>query len=287
MSIDVKRLEKIFFAEVRGIDIGVPLDTDTVEAIRAAQREHGVLLFPDQHLDDAQQEAFTAHFGTVELNLRSDVDHVAALGNVDLEGKFRDPDTEQASFLRANQQWHSDSQFFKVSSALSFLRAVSMPKEGATTQWADTRAAWEALTPERQAELVDLVAINDLQKSRAKAGHNLSEEDRLRWPPIEHPVARIHDETGKRALYVGSQVTGIGGMGEAEGEALIEELVAHSTQDQFVYTHEWTVGELVIWDNRRVLHRGRPWDEESEARDVRRSSKAGTGPTAEGGRPVA
>jgi alpha-ketoglutarate-dependent 2,4-dichlorophenoxyacetate dioxygenase len=286
MTMEVERLGRTFFAEVRGVHIGEPLDRATVEAIRAAEREHGVLLFPDQHLGDAQQEAFTAHFGLVELNLRSDVDRVAALGNLDVEGNFRDPTSAQASFLRANQQWHSDSQFFKVPSALSFLRAVAMPDAGGATQIADTRAAWEALPPSRQAELIDMVAINDLQKSRAKAGHTLSGEDRKRWPPIEHPVARIHEETGKRALYVGSQATGIAGLDDAAGEALIDELVAHTTQDIFVYTHQWTVGELIIWDNRRILHRGRPWDEESEARDVRRSSTAGTGPTAEGGRPV-
>jgi alpha-ketoglutarate-dependent 2,4-dichlorophenoxyacetate dioxygenase len=188
--------------------------------------------------------------------------------------------------LRANQQWHSDSQFFKVPSALSFLRAVAMPDEGGATQWADTRAAWEALPPARQAELIDMVAINDLQKSRAKTGHTLTEEDRIRWPAIEHPVARIHEETGKRALYVGSQVTGIGGLDEDAGDALINKLVTHSTQEQFVYTHEWTVGELVIWDNRRCLHRVRPWDEESEARDVCRSSTQGSGPTSEGGLPI-
>ena len=286
MSIEIERLGNSFFAEVRNVDIAKPLDAETVDTIRQAQRDHGVLLFRDAHLSDDQQEDFTAHFGTVEFNLRSDVDHIAALGNVDLEGNFRDPTTAQASFLRANQQWHSDSQFFKVPSALSFLRAVAMPDEGGATQWADTRAAWEALPPTRQADLQDLVAINDLQKSRAKTGHNLTEEDRKRWPPIEHPVARIHEETGKRALYVGSQVTGISGLDDAAGEALINELVAHSTQEQFVYTHEWTVGELVIWDNRRCLHRGRPWDEESEARDVRRSTTEGSGPTSEGGLPV-
>jgi alpha-ketoglutarate-dependent 2,4-dichlorophenoxyacetate dioxygenase len=286
MSIEVKRLGKTFFAEVRNVDIAKPLDTGTVEAIRQAQRDHGVLLFRGAHLDDAGQEAFTAYFGTVELNLRSDVDHVAALGNVDADGNFRDPDSAQSSFLRANQQWHSDSQFFKVPSALSFLRAVAMPDEGGATQFADTKAAWDALPPERQAELENLVAINDLQKSRAKAGHSLSDEDRERWPPIEHPVARIHEETGARALYVGSQVTSIRGLDDAASQALIDALVAHTTQDKFVYTHEWTVGELVIWDNRRALHRGRPWDEQSEARDVRRSSTEGSGPTSEGGLPI-
>jgi len=286
MSIEVERLGKTFFAEVRNVDIAKPMDAETVEAIRQAQRDHGVLLFRGAHLDDVSQENFTAHFGTVELNLRSDVDHVAALGNVDLEGNFRDPNTAQASFLRANQQWHSDSQFFKVPSALSFLRAVAMPKEGGATQWADTRAAWDALPPPRQADLQDLMGINDLQKSRAKTGHTLTEEDRKRWPPIEHPVARIHDETGKRALYVGSQVTGISGLDDAAGAALVNELVAHSTQEQFVHTHQWTVGELVIWDNRRCLHRGLAWDEQSEARDVRRSTTEGSGPTSEGGLPI-
>ncbi|NQV54548.1 MAG: TauD/TfdA family dioxygenase [Rhodospirillales bacterium] len=286
MSIKVERLGKTFFARIDGVDIGSPLDAETISAIHEAQLEHGVLLFRGQHIDDDQQQAFTAQFGPIEPNLRSDIEFIAPLGNIDKEGNFRDPDGTNASFLRSNQQWHSDSQFFKVPSALSFLRAVSMPKEGGATQYADTKAAWDALPLERQAELQDLVALNDLQNSRGKEGHTLAPEDRERWPIIEHPVARIHEETGARALYIGSQVTSISGVDDEESQALIKELFAHSTQDQFIYTHEWEVGDLVIWDNRRCLHRGRPWDEANEARDVRRTTTAGTGPTTENGKPV-
>ncbi len=137
MSIEVEHLGNSFFAEVRNVDIGKPLDADCVEAIRQAQRDHGFFLFRGAHLDDVSQEDFTAHFGPVELNLRSDLDNVVALSNVDLEGNFRDPNTAHASFLRANQQWHSGRQFSKFprhcrSCAPSTCRKKAAPPNGRT-----------------------------------------------------------------------------------------------------------------------------------------------------------
>lgn len=148
------------------------------------------------------------------------------------------------------------------------------------------RAAWRALPEQRQRELEGLIVEHDFQKSRIRAGHKFDEEQRRRWPPVLHPLVRVHEETGEKALYVGSQAMRVIGWSEDDSEALFLELLDLATQDQFVYTHQWRVGDLVMWDNRRVNHRGRPWDEVKYVRDVRRTTVKGAIPTVIDGGPV-
>lgn len=286
MAIEVTRRGETFFAEIRGVDLKKPLDEETFEAVHRALLEHAVLHFPDQHVDDAAQEAFSRRFGPLEETFEYADLHTARLGNIDYDGSKRRPDDRISSFLRANQQWHSDSTFFQAPARISFLTAHAVPPEGGETEWSDMHAAWEALPEDRKRELEDLVVEHDFQKSRLRAGHEFDAKERKRWPPVFHPLVRVHEETGERALYVGSQAMRVVGWSDEASEALFDELIAFATQDRFVHTHKWTVGDLVMWDNRRVNHRGKPWDENNYVRDMRRTTVKGGIPTMMDGEPV-
>lgn len=286
MSIEVNRLGPTFFAEVRGVNLDAGLDDETFNAVHRAFLDHGVLCFPEQHLDDADQEAFSRRFGDLEVTFEYADKHTARLGNVDYDGSRRSPDDRISSFLRANQQWHSDSSFFQAPARISLLSAHAVPEVGGETQWADMQAAWESLPESRRKDLDGLLVEHDFQKSRRRAGHEFDEEQRRRWPPVLHPLVRVHEETGAKALYVGSQAVRVIGWTEEESEALFRELLDMATADRFVHTHRWCVGDLVMWDNRRVNHRGLPWDENRYVRDIRRTTVKGSIPTVVEGRAV-
>jgi alpha-ketoglutarate-dependent 2,4-dichlorophenoxyacetate dioxygenase len=286
MPLTVKRLGRTFFAEVHGIRLAA-IDSDKLyAAILDALLEHGVLLFPGQNLSDAEQEKFSQWYGPLEVTFEDDRYFVAHLSNVDAAGGIRDKHSRKSTFLRANQQWHSDSTVFQAPARYSFLSAHAVPPKGGETQWADMRAAWDELPEQRRRELGGLILEHDFQNSRIKAGHKFDEEQRKRWPPLRHPLVRVHERTGRKALYVGSQATHVVGWPLDQGVALIDELIAYATQPRFVHTHRWSVGDLVIWDNQRVNHRGLPWDEDSYKRDLRRTTVKGSIPTMHGEQPV-
>jgi len=288
MPFSVKKLGRTFFAEVTGVKLADISDDHTYNEILDLLLEYGVLFFPGQNLTDAEQERFSKWYGPLEVTFEDDRFFVAHLSNVNEDGGIRDPNSRKSTFLRANQQWHSDSTVFQAPARYSFLSAheVPPPGEGGETEWADMRAAWEALPAERQAELEHLVLEHDFQNSRIKAGHKFDEEQRKRWPPLKHPLVRIHEKTGKKAFYVGSQATHVVGWPHDEGVALIDELLAYATQEQFIHTHSWTKGDFIIWDNARVNHRGRPWNEEKYKRDLRRTTVKGEIPTMIDDKPV-
>jgi alpha-ketoglutarate-dependent 2,4-dichlorophenoxyacetate dioxygenase len=286
MTIEITRKGPTLFAEVHGVDLKRSPDDESFATLHQALLEHAVLYFPDQHLDDAQQEAFSRRFGPLEVTFEDDKAYTARLGNIDYDGSRRRPEDRISSFLRANQQWHSDSTFFQSPARVSFLNAHVVPPVGGETEWADMRAAWRALPEQRQRELDGLIVEHDFQKSRIRAGHKFDEEQRRRWPPVLHPLVRVHEDTGEKALYVGSQAMRVIGWSEEDSEALFQELLELAARDQFVHTHHWRVGDLVMWDNRRVNHRGRPWDEEKYVRDVRRTTVKGEIPTVLDGVPV-
>lgn len=287
-SLDVRRLGRTFFAEVRGVDLRETLSDEIVAEIRSAWMEHGVLVFPGQLLTDAQQVAFSLRFGDLEEDLIDPTKFIANLGNLDEDGKLRDPASLKSRFLRANQLWHSDSAYFPAAAKLSFLngRKFSSDMIGGQTQWADMRAAYDELPEGSRAAIEGKVVVHDMQTSRAKTGRLLSPEERAKWPPVTHPMVRVHEETGRKALYVGSQATCIVGAGEVESQKLFAELMDFATQDKFVHTHVWREGDLVCWDNRRVVHRQRPFDEAKFPRVVVRTTVRGTGPDVIDGKPV-
>ena len=286
MSVQVTRLGKTFFAEVRGVDLSRPLSDGEFSDIRRALLDHGVLAFPGQHLTDDRQVAFSACFGPLEDDLMDPTQHLAFMSNLDENGAFRDPESRLSQFLRANQQWHSDSTFLQGPAKISLLSGRRVPPEGGETEWADMGAAWRALPDSRKRELDGLIVVHDFQRSRRKARHEFSAEERSRWPPLMHPLVRRHEDTGDKALYVGSQAETVVGMAEDEGRALIAELIEFSVRPEFVHGHRWSEGDIVAWDNRRVNHRGRPWPETEFARVMHRTTVKATGPTMDGDRAI-
>ena len=286
MTISVTKLGQTFCAEVRNVDISQVLDDATHRAIHQALLQYGVLYFPEQPLTDAQQEVFSKWYGPLEVTFEDPKLFTAHLSNVYDDGSIRGSDSRKSTFLRANQLWHSDSTMFQAPARISFLSAHAVAPEGGETQWADMQGAWEALPAPRKQELQGLVLEHDFQKSRKVADYEFDAEERKRWPPLLHPLVRVHEETGRRALYVGSQAQRVVGWPLEKGQALIEELLEFATQDRFVYTHSWSVNDFMIWDNRRVNHRGRPWDEERYPRDLRRTTVRGEIPTMHEDQPV-
>ena len=279
MALEVKRLGNTFFAEVRGVDLRREISDNVYNAINKAMLDHGVLLFPDQPVSDAEQERFSKGFGPLEVTFEDPEYYVAHLSNLNQDGSMRSADSRKSTFLRANQQWHSDSTMFQAPAKYSFLSAHAVAPEGGETEWADMQGAWDALTRERREQLDGLIISHDFQKSRRGSEYEFDEEERSQWPPLSHPLVRVHEETGRKVLYLGSLATHVVGWPDEKGRALIEELLNHATQEQFVHTHKWNVNDFMMWDNRRVIHRGRPWDEEKFPRDLRRTTVKGTGPT--------
>ena len=288
MALDVRRLGRTFFAEVRGLDLRQELSDGTIAEIRAAWMEHGVLVFPDQPLTDAQQIAFSRRFGPLEEDLMDATKFIANLGNVDEDGTLRDPNSLKSRFLRANQLWHSDSAYFPAAAKLSFLngRVIEPGMVGGETQWADMRAAWDELPEDKKRLIEGKVVVHDMQTSRRKTGRLLSPEERAKWPPVHHCMVRVHEETGRKALYVGSQATCVVGWTEEDSERLFAELMEFATRDRFVHTHRWRPHDLVCWDNRRVVHRQLPFDEAKYKRVVFRTTVRGTGPDVADGKPI-
>ena len=286
MTLSVKRLGQTFFAEVRGVHIAQGLDEGDYRDINDALLEHGVLYFPEQAVTDAQQEVFSRWYGSLEVTFEDARLFTAHLSNLYHDGRIREADSRKSTFLRANQLWHSDSTMFQAPARISFLSAHAVAPVGGETQWADLRAAWEALPEQRKLELEGLVLEHDFQQSRKVADYEFDPEERKRWPPLLHPLVRVHEETGRRALYLGSQATRVIGWPLDKGQALITELLEFATQGRFVYTHRWSVNDFMMWDNRRVNHRGRPWDEEKYPRDLRRTTVKGEIPTMQDNQPV-
>ena len=235
-------------AEITGIDLSRPLSAGARDRIYAALLAHQFLAFRDQTLTREQQYAFTAQFGEVEAHgggrpgKRRDVAHVTT--NLDAEGNPSD------RFAKgANYRWHTDKPYYATPPALTVLYAVELPPEGGDTELANTRLAYEALPDEMKRRIEGLRVVFQWEAGR-RPGYYASE-----LPPIDHPLARTHPETGKKALYLGHHAMRVLGLPEDEGAGLLETLLAHATQPHFTYAHRWRAGDLIMWDNRCTLHR--------------------------------
>ena len=264
-------------ATVRDVDLA-KLDDAGFASVEEAWHEHAVLVFPDQHLSDAAHIAFTRRFGRLERGLKRGHrgDGVGRLSNVDKDGCVVDAEKLQARFQRGNRDWHSDSSYKRVGAKASILAAHVVPDEGGETEWADMRAAWDALAPAMQDWLADKRAVHSYRFSHAWHGglELLNEQELLDLPPVEHPLMRIHPATGQKSLFVGRHASHIVGEDEPSSRALLRELTANAGQSPRVWDHRWQPGDIAIWDNRCVLHRGRPWPPE-QARVMARSTVAG------------
>ncbi len=250
-------------------------------AIEAAFHEHAVLVFPKANLAEAEHLAFSRRFGRLERTLseRTPRPEISLLSNVERSGRVAGPEDKLGLFLKGNRAWHTDSSFKVVGAKASLLRAVEVPSEGGDTEWADMRAAWEALDAAAQRRLEGLTAVHSYAWSQGQqiGGETILTADE--WdalPPVEHPVVRVHPATGRRNLYVGRHASHIVGMAEEDGRALLRRLTADACQPPRLFRHRWAAGDLVLWDNRCVLHRGHPWPFR-DRRVMERTTVAGDG----------
>ena len=273
-------LQPLFAAEVRGVDLSVAIDKSFAGVIETAMDQYAVLAFRDQTLNEVQQMAFTRALGPVDMGLlkvlqpksRFKEAGMIDISNVDLESRVRDRDDPKQVDLLANQLWHSDSSFKRPSAKYSLLLARVVTGEGGETEFADMRAAYDALPEDLALEVEGLVAEHSAFHSRMQLDDSqYTEADLAAFPLVQWPIVREHPGSKQKTLFIGVHAARIIGRPLPEGRLLLAELLEHATQPQFVYRHQWRPGDLVIWDNRAVLHRGRRYDL-AQRRELRRST---------------
>lgn len=243
--------------EITGIDLSLPLSDADRDTIIAAFKSHPILVFRDQHLTKEQQYAFTLNFGEIEgLHVGRHTDSgrytaVHTVSNLDAGGN------PSASLKdRGNYFWHSDKSYHAVPSLLTMLHAVELPPEGGETQFANTAMAYDELEPVAKYRTKPLRAVHSWEASRLQSGSPPATPEQMKErPPVEHPVVRVHPDTGRLALYLGNHASHIVGMDKARGRATLRALLDHATRPDFVYSHAWRTGDLVLWDNRCLVHR--------------------------------
>ena len=264
-----QRINETFVAEVRGLDLSQGIDTRMVETIDQALAENGVLVFHNQHrLDDDMQQAFIQQFGppvvTALKEIASGHPHFYDIGNVDPDGKPISEESARGMYMLANLLWHTDGSQNQPPIRLTALHARVLPPTPPPTEYADMRAAWDALPESRQRELEGLVVEHSIYWSREKMGmpmSSFSAETLSERKPVQHPLVRTHPRTGRKSLYLASHASHVIGWPIEKGRALIEELTAHATQPRYVYAHQWHDGDLVMWDDTWTMHRSTPYNE--------------------------
>jgi alpha-ketoglutarate-dependent 2,4-dichlorophenoxyacetate dioxygenase len=281
MAITVCPVTQNFAAEIGDVDLSAPIAPDDMAAIKEAFATYAVLIFSDQHLSQDQHLDFAKNFGPLETTIalfRKDTklrvrQEFADVSNLDPENQVWGKESRQRMFQLGNRLWHTDSSFKRLPALASLLYARTIPTIGGHTEFADERAAYDALPEELTRRLDTLVAEHSIFNSRARLGFSsFSEEERQGLPPVPQVLVRTIPESGRKSLYLASHAGRIFGLPEEEGRALIDELVAHATQRQFVYTHRWRVHDLVIWDNRCTMHRGTEFDDLRWKRDMQRAT---------------
>lgn len=280
MALSVTQLHPLFVARIDGADLTQPFTPETFAPIQAAMDQYGAIVIKGPTLTQEQQIAFAQNFGTLEGDtiLKTDrkmriAPQLADISNLDEKNKVFGHNDRRRMFNLGNQLWHTDSSFKRIPAKYSGLHAHSVTPEGGETQIADTRAAHDALPQKLKDQIEDLVSEHSIFCSRQKLGFtDFTEEERAALPPVHRPLVRKHPASGRKAIYVASHSSHILGMEVPDGKMLLRELIEHCTQREFVYTHKWEVGDLLIWDNRCTLHRGRPFDEAKHRRDMRRAT---------------
>jgi alpha-ketoglutarate-dependent 2,4-dichlorophenoxyacetate dioxygenase len=283
-SLTTRQIGPCFAAEAAGLDLRKPLSPDDVAAIHAAMDEHAVLVFHDQPIDDAEQLAFSQSLGEIEhaigTSLRAPDEYrlpttFADVSNLDQHHEVFARDDRRRLFGIGNRLWHSDSSFKAIPAKYSLLHARRIPSKGGNTEFADMRAAYDALDPETKADVENLICEHSQIYSRQQLGFtDFTDEERARFAPVLQRLVRTHPSTGRKSLYLSSHAGGIIGWPVPEARAFLRDLVEHATQREFVYAHRWRVGDLVMWDNRRTMHRARPFPA-NEPRDMRRTTLVG------------
>jgi alpha-ketoglutarate-dependent 2,4-dichlorophenoxyacetate dioxygenase len=268
-----------FAGEVSGMDLREVKDPKTLGAIRAGMDTYAVLVFRGQKFTDAEQLAFAERFdGRLHRKTGASVLGRSRLGdealtdisNLDADGTIMKADDRRRAYALGNRLWHTDASFQDPPGRYSMLFAKIVPPVPADTEFADMRAAHDALDEDLKKEISGLRAHHSIAYSRETLGFAFSEDEKTQLKGAEHPVVRTNPRTGRRSLYLASHASRIVGWPVPEGRLLLRELIEHATQPQFVYCHRWRVGDLVIWDNLATMHRGRPFDDTTHKRELRR-----------------
>jgi alpha-ketoglutarate-dependent 2,4-dichlorophenoxyacetate dioxygenase len=285
MTVLVSPMPNAFAGEVSAIDCAKPLDGRDIDAIHKGMAKHAVLVFHDQPLTDEQQLAFTKRFGDIERyetpgHIRKRGEErlgsgVADFSNLTRNGSLMTPDNRIWLFKLGDRLWHSDSSFRPITAGYSLLSGRTIPARGGETEFADMRAAYDALDDETKAEIEDLVCEHSLIYSREAIGFfDLAPEERDHFQPVRHRLVRVDARTGRKSLFLSAHAGAIVGWTIPEARMFLRDLTEHATQPQFVYRHCWRTGDLVVWDNRTTVHRARRFHP-GEIRDVRRTTLAG------------
>ena len=289
MAVSIRQLHPVFVGEVSGVDLRRPLAREEAAAIDAGMDRYAVLVFHGQQITDEQQIAFSRNFGEIENSYGGNVTRPGQkrlnplMNDVSNLGEDNLPlarDDRRRLFNLGNQLWHSDSSFRAVPAKFSLLSGRVVVEKGGNTEFADMRAAYDALDDETKALVEDLVCEHSLMYSRGQLGFEVTEEERVLFRPVRQRLVRTHPVTGRKSLYLASHAGTIVGWPVPEARALLRDLTEHATQPQFVYSHKWRQYDLVMWDNRQTMHRVRRFDE-TLVRDMRRTTVAGDAPTAE------
>ena len=290
MTFDIRPVQPGFVGEVTGIDICQPLTSDQAAAIERGMDDYAVLTFPKQPMTDEQQVVFSANFGELEIPLAAQMAKPETrrfqkleLGDISnfavgTTERLRERDDSRRMYALANRLWHSDASFRAVGAGYTLLHSRINPSKGANTEFADMRAAYDALDDATKADVEDMLVEHSIVFSREQIGFAVQGDgnpDNLK--PVKHRLVVTHPVTGRKSLYLSSHIGGIVGWPVPEARAFIRDLTEHATQRRFVYSHPWQVNDLVMWDNRTVMHRATRFDDLKEKRDLRRTSIKGVG----------
>jgi alpha-ketoglutarate-dependent 2,4-dichlorophenoxyacetate dioxygenase len=291
MSVPTQELHPGFAAEAGFMDLAQPLNDDAIAEIQAAIDAYPVLVFRGQHLTDAQLRDFAARFGPLEIGRaaarpgrrRLAIPQIGDISNLDSDNNVRALDDRRRLDSLGNRLWHTDASYMPVPVVLGMLHAVTLPPPGpfgnGETEFADMRAAYDALADATKQAVDPLTAEHDIFWSRGQIGFTeFPQGEREQYPPSRQLLVRRHPGSGRKSLYLSAHASHITGWPVADGRLLLQDLNTHATQRGFVYSHTWRVGDLVIWDNRWTMHRGRPHDE-NKPRDLRRATTLDTGST--------
>lgn len=288
MPVKIRQVGPCFAGEVIGLDLTKPISREDADAVHAGMDEYAVLVIRGQHITPEQQLAFTQSLGELEhaigTSLRKDDELrlptiFADVSNLDKNNKPFDREDRRRLFAIGNRIWHSDSSFKATPAKYSILNAISIPSKGGNTEFADMRAAYDTLDDERKQMAEGLICEHSQMYSRQQVGFfDFTDEERERFKPVRQTLIRTHPSTGRKSLYLSSHAGSIVGWPDPEARIFLRDLTEHATQRKFVYAHKWQVGDLVMWDNQRTMHRARPFPAE-EPRDMRRTTLMSEGPT--------
>jgi alpha-ketoglutarate-dependent taurine dioxygenase len=270
-------------AEVRGIDLAAALEADTVRTIHDAWVEYKLLIFIDQHITDAQQIEFTKRFGPLEefpmKAVRAGANgEVFRVSNVDPQGNHLPADDNTVRYLHVTQKWHIDSSYREIPSAGSVFRGIELTRHGGETWFCDLEQVYDDLPESMQKRLQGLRAVHDFEVSRRAVGNltPLSPEEKAAVPIVQHPLVRVHPVSGRRSLFLSPvHMSHIAGMSSAESSALLGDLIDLAVQDKYLYKHRWWPGDVLMWDNRSLMHWAQPFDEGVLRRVMHRTTLAG------------